>query len=394
MKLLVVGHMYLNAFNQRKYAEMKRQCASLQLRILTPRSMPHVFRRYIREIRPELTRDEVVDIREFVGRSHMSYVLNPIHFARILREFKPDHIHIEEDPYSAVGVEAVTLARVFCRKAKISFFIWDNLARKPRFPLNAIKDLLNQYSLSRAGLVVCGNREGERLLRSKKGFLGRTAILPQMGVDDSDYAGGVNSDLRDELGVADDVPLIGYIGRLIPEKGVALLLQALDALKDIPWKALFLGAGPLAAELAGHWKMQLGDRLIVRDAVPHKDVPSYMRALDMLVLPSYSTTTWKEQFGMVLAQAMMAGVPCIGSTSGAIPDVIGPGGIVFKEKDVDDLASAIRKLAGDEAQRRMLGRMASEFAKEHYTDTVVAKSYLNAFGWDRCVPQRTACGTE
>ncbi len=94
MKLLVVSHTYIIAFNQRKYVEMKRQCEGLELRILTPRAIPHVFQRYTREIAPELTKEEVVSIREFFGRSHMSYVLDPLRFAKVLREFQPDRIHI------------------------------------------------------------------------------------------------------------------------------------------------------------------------------------------------------------------------------------------------------------------------------------------------------------
>lgn len=183
MRLLVVGHTYLIAFNQQKYVEMKRQSEGLELRILTPRSMPHAFKRYTRELAPGLSADEVVDIREFFGRSHMSYVLDPFRFAKVLREFRPDRVHIEEDPYSAVGVEAVFLTRLICPLAKLSFFIWDNLARVPRFPLNVIKRVLNRYSLSKADLVVCGNKDGELLLRGKKGYKGRTAVLPQMGLN-------------------------------------------------------------------------------------------------------------------------------------------------------------------------------------------------------------------
>lgn len=379
MKLLVVGHAYIIAFNQRKYIEMKRQCEGLELRILTPRAVPHIFKRHTRELAPGLSTDEVVDIREFFGRSHMSYVLDPFRFAKVLREFQPDRVHIEEDPYSAVGVETVFLTRLICPSAKISFFIWDNLARVPRFPLNVIKRKLNRYSLSKADLVVCGNKDGELLLRAKKGYNGRTAVLPQMGVTPDSYAASQTHSIRDELLIPADIPLIGFVGRLIPEKGVSQLFEALHRLKELKWRVLILGSGPLESEITGKWQQMFGDRLIYRKAVPHAEVPAYMLAMDILVLPSYETPYWKEQFGLVLAQAMMLGVPCIGSSSGAIPDVIGPGGLVFKEKDVDDLVLILERLMVDVELRKSLAQTAQSFALQHYTHAAVATAYLKQF---------------
>ncbi len=383
MRLLVVGHTYLTAFAQRKYATMKQQCADLELRILTPRAISHLFARYTRERAPDLSAEEVVDIREFFGRSHMSYVLDPFRFAKLLREFRPDRIHIEEDPHSAVGVETVFLARLFCPSAKISFFIWDNLARVPRFPLGLVKRWLSRYSLNQAELVVCGNREGERLLQEKKGYRGRVAVLPQLGLDPERYATARPSPIRHELAVSADVPLIGFVGRLIPEKGVLLLLAALQRLLDLEWRVLLLGVGPLESALSNKWRAALGDRLIHRKAVAHADVPAYMAALDILVLPSYETPAWKEQFGLVLAEAMLAGVPCIGSSSGAIPDVIGPGGLVFKEKDVDDLEQVLKRLLTDGALRHSLAQKAHEFSRQCYTNEAVAAAYLRQFGFAR-----------
>jgi glycosyltransferase involved in cell wall biosynthesis len=381
MKLLIVGHTYLTAFSQYKYVELKRQCESLELRILTPRSIPHVFKRYTRELAPGLSSDEVIDIREYFGRSHMSYVLDPIQFVRVLREFQPDRVHIEEDPYSAVGVETVFLTRLIWPSAKISFFILDNLARVPRFPLSAIKRILNQYSLSKAELVVCGNREAECLLREKKNYKGRTAVLPQTGLEPDLYLPPKTNSAKDNLLIPANIPLIGFLGRLTPEKGIIILLEALSRLKDVEWRVLIIGSGPLEGEITGKWQQMLGERLVYREAVPHTDVPSYIQALDVLVLPSYGTQYWKEQFGLVLAMAMLAGVPCIGSSSGAIPDVIGSGGLIFQEKDVDDLARLLERMLVDVELRESLAVNARNFALQHYTHAAVAVAYMDQFGW-------------
>ncbi|HZW26321.1 MAG TPA: glycosyltransferase family 4 protein [Gallionella sp.] len=380
MRLLVVGNSYLTAFAQRKYVEMKRLDPGLELRLLTPRAVPHLFQRYERECASGLSAAEVIDIREFFGRSHMTYVFDPLHFARVLREFRPHRIHIEEDPHSAVGLETVLLARLICPTAKISFFIWDNLARVPGFPLNIVKRLLTRYCLKRTELVVCGNDEGERLLREKKGYAGRAVVLPQLGLEPEPYLAPLVRPLKDELSIPPGVVLLGFLGRLVPEKGILLLLEAVQRLEQANWRLLVVGSGPLEAEIEGKWQEVLGERLLFRRAVPRTEVTDYMKALDILILPSYGTPRWKEQFGLVLAMAMMAGVPCVGSSSGAIPEVMGPGGLVFREQDAADLASVLERLLADTDLRRELGAAARDFALRHYTHEVVGRAYLEQWG--------------
>jgi len=145
------------------------------------------------------------------------------------------------------------------------------------------------------------------------------------------------------------------------------------------WRLLIIGNGKLKQEIQNDWRQRFGKRLTLLDAVPHKAVSQYLRSLDIFVLPSYGTPMWKEQFGLTLAQAMLAGVACIGSSSGAIPEVMGSGGLVFPERDLDSLTSALKSLLESKDLRTQLGENAREFALQHYTNAVVAEGYLNAF---------------
>jgi glycosyltransferase involved in cell wall biosynthesis len=278
-----------------------------------------------------------------------------------------------------VGVETVFLASRVCRRATISFFIWDNLARTPRFPLNVIKRAFTRYSFARCGLVVCGNTEGQRLLREAKGYTGPSLVLPQVGLDPDEYIAPLPPDPPELLAKRNDALLIGFLGRLVPEKGVLLLLEALLRLKGLKWKLLLVGNGELRGVIRDHWQNKFGDRLIMMGPITHEAVSQYLRHLDIFVLPSYSIPTWKEQFGLAMAQAMMAGVACIGSSSGAIPEVLGPGGLIFKERDVDNLTCALKRMLESEALRRELGDKARAFVLQRYTNTAVASAYLTAF---------------
>ena len=379
MKLLIVGHTYITAFAQQKYVAMKELAPDLQLRLVVPPDKDDVLMSYQLERHPRLEPQEIVPLPVLFPQSHMTYIHPPHRLAAVLKTFYPDHIHIEEDPHSLVGIETVFLTRLVCRQATVSFFIWDNLAHSPRFPLDLAKRVFTRYAFTRSDLVVCGNREGQVLLRKVKAYVAPSLVLPQLGLDPDEYKGPLAPRLCQLLPRASDTPLLGFLGRFVPEKGVRLLLDALSQLQTKKWKLVLVGNGVLKEEIRTHWQTVLGERLICLDSVPPQDVSQYMRYLDIFVLPSYGTPVWKEQFGLALAQAMMAGVACIGSSSGAIPDVLGPGGLIFQEQDRDDLVRTLEALLDSPQLRYELGQKARTFALQHYTNRHVASSYLAAF---------------
>jgi L-malate glycosyltransferase len=104
-------------------------------------------------------------------------------------------------------------------------------------------------------------------------------------------------------------------------------------------------------------------------------MPSAYAQLDVLVLPSRTTPTWKEQFGRVIVEALWCNVPVVGSDSGEIPHVIEltGGGLIFREGDPEMLAERLRTLRAAPVLRRELaatGRQAVErlFAVPAATD--------------------------
>src|ERR1700687_3957462 len=123
--------------------------------------------------------------------------------------------------------------------------------------------------------------------------------------------------LRQQLGLSEGI-VVGYAGRLVPEKGIELLLRALESLPEHPWKLLLLGSGPLEDAIHRLWMPRFPGRIIHVPAVVLCDVPHYLRCMDIFVLASYATQVWKEQFGLSLAQAMLLGIPSVVSSSGAI----------------------------------------------------------------------------
>lgn len=168
---------------------------------------------------------------------------------------------------------------------------------------------------------------------------------------------------RQRFGFGDEV-VVGFVGWLGPEKGVSWLIEAFGKIGVRAQLSIF-GAGPELANLR-----RLAESLNVnaqfRGAVPLRDIPTVMAALDLLVVPSLSMPAWQEQWGRVVGEAMLAGTPVIASSSGSLPEVVGQGGIVVQEGDVDALGSAIQRLVTDEVSRRAAAACAAAWANDRF----------------------------
>jgi glycosyltransferase involved in cell wall biosynthesis len=148
---------------------------------------------------------------------------------------------------------------------------------------------------------------------------------------------------------------VGYAGRLVPSKGLADLLAGVRKLAA-PVELLLIGNGELRGELEG--QTIPGSSVRVLDGLTHDQMAAAYAQLDVLVLPSLTTPTWKEQFGRVIVEALWCGVPVLGSDSGEIPWLIGltGGGLVFPEGDATALAGQLVKLRESPPLRDELAR--------------------------------------
>jgi glycosyltransferase involved in cell wall biosynthesis len=361
------------------------------LRLVVPTRMQGRFGPLTYEVHPALSPEDVIPLKPWMEglQAHMAYVHNPVRMASILREFQPDVIHIEEEPHALITVETIAMQRIFASSAAVTLHECDNIFRTRRFPLGVVKRNLRAYSLRRTTAALCANQRSTELLRAEGYFGGFIEILPQYGFDATEHKPGNESRLRAELGLERAV-VVGHVGRLAEEKGLRPLIAALSRLQAYPWKLLLLGAGPLEDEIRECWTAEFPGRVVVVPAVPLEQVAPYLRCVDIFVLASNSMPAWQEQFGTSLAQAMLTGIPSIGSTSGAIPEVLGPGGLVFAEGQTEDLARALQELLASPERRQQLGALGREFALRNYAKESVAAHYLAAFERARNVGSRVS----
>jgi glycosyltransferase involved in cell wall biosynthesis len=167
----------------------------------------------------------------------------------------------------------------------------------------------------------------------------RTLVCPP-GIDLDRFAAA-----RAPRPPADGSHLILSAGRLVWEKGHQDLIRALALLRlrgrtDV--RALIVGSGPEASRLkALVGDLGLRDSISFLPSVPYYEMPSLYAKASCLVLASIPVRYWEEQFGMVLAEAMAGHVPVVASSSGAIPEVVGPCGQYVAPGDWVGLADTL-----------------------------------------------------
>jgi glycosyltransferase involved in cell wall biosynthesis len=298
----------------------------------------------------------LVDPIRFNGNFHLHYYPK---LERRLHEFRPDILHMDEEPYNLATWLATRQARSL--GVKSLFFSWQNIQQQYPFPFN----VLEKQVLSAVDYAIVGN-EASAAVWQAKGYTGPIAVIPQFGVRPDIFRPPARRD-------AGRAFAIGSTGRrLVPEKGVDVLLRAAAELPGL-WQVHIAGEGPeqpalerLARELG------ISDRVLFDGVIPSGDMPAYLGELDVVVLPSRTLPNWMEQFGRVLVEAMACELPVIGSDSGEIPNVIGTAGLVFPEGDASALGQHLAKLMRDEALRVRLGKAGRERVLQHYTQEQVA----------------------
>lgn len=298
------------------------------------------------------------------GRNHL-HVYPGI--GGLLDRLRPDFVHIDEEPYSAVTLQ---LARA-CRRRGVPclFFAWQNLAKRLPPPFGALRSWVFEHV---SGGIAGTPRAADMLRRA--GFAGPLAVIPQLGIDPERFTPNVEARgrIRRALGVPDDGFLVGFGGRLVQEKGVDLLVDAVSRLPDA--RLLVLGGGPEQPRLEALVRAAgAAERIYLAGRIRSLEMPSWLSALDALALPSRTTPRWSEQFGRILVEAMACAVPVVASASGEIPHVVGDAGVLVPEGDAAALAIALARLAADQRARAELGRRGRERVLERFTHERIAE---------------------
>ena len=292
---------------------------------------------------------------------------------RLVGQLKPDILYVDAEPENYAAVQALLSLRVTSRSTRLALVSSRTIDhRRVGFPyrlsmLHRICDgVIRRYP---PDLLFVRPKSAIPLMAN----YARTIVeLPHV-VDCSVFRRG-----RSRRSGGRQLT-IGYLGRLVEEKGIPLLIETM---RDMPEHVnlMIVGSGKIGGQLEELVRsFHISDRVRFHSAVRYADVPGILNRFDILVLPSIATKYWNEQFGRVLIEAMACGVPVVGSDSGGIPDVVGDAGLLFRSGDRVDLARKILQLVSDPGLRRKYQLRGRDRAVTLFDAPVIATKMADAF---------------
>lgn len=202
-------------------------------------------------------------------------------------------------------------------------------------------------------------------------------IIPSV-VDLDRFRPGLDaSAIRRDLGL-EGKRVLAFTGRLVPHKGVDVILRALAGLtNDVV--LLAIGTGPRFADLRRlAYRLGVTHRVRFLTNVSDADLPRYLCAADLFVFPSQNRL---EGFGLAVAEAMAVGLPVITADMPGVREVIEPGkeGLLAEPLMAADLAARIREILGDDAMRSRMAAAARKRAEERYGVETVTGQLLRVY---------------
>lgn len=289
----------------------------------------------------------------------------------VMDRFVPDLIHLDEEPYSAVTFQAGSAARR--RGIPFVFFAAQNIPKRYPPPFHSMRRWVFDHA---AGGIAGTGQAADVLLHF--GFRSLLRVVPQMGVDPAVFRADARrrADSRGSFGCAPDAPVVAFIGRLVREKGIDLLLRALATIPEL--YCVIAGSGPEEGSLRKLASaLGIESRVRFMGHIPSMAIPGVLAGADLLCLPSRNTQRWSEQFGRVLVEAMSTEVPVVVTDCGGMPGVVGDCGKVVPMDDVDALSTALEQLASDQTHRVELGRcgrarVIDEFSQHRIVEDTLA----------------------
>jgi glycosyltransferase involved in cell wall biosynthesis len=310
----------------------------------------------------------------------------PFHFARpfprLPADFpidKVDVIHCQH-PFTVGRLGAETARKYGIPMVYTAHSLYDNMAASAKSPImrslgpQAMRGMMRRFC-DTADYVIVPSRTTRAALRDDR-IQARFVVIPS-GVRQPVARPEARQEIRAQIGLAEETPLLLYVGRIGPEKHLDLLLHSVKRLarRALPaplsdFQLLIVGDG-MSRHALEHETEHLGlqKRVHFVGEKPHETIGDWYAAADLFALPSPCETQ-----GLVLVEAMWAGLPCVAIDEGGPKEIVRQGEtglrVPFEE---EAFTNAIEFLLRDPETRQRLGENARLHANDHSPEAMARK---------------------
>lgn len=300
---------------------------------------------------------------------------------KVIRSRVWDFMLVEAEPWQPLKWQALVLAKLAGRECVRCYgeFTWENILRP------GLKGWVFAWAYRLTARVldfwVAGNQTAGAILRDFGMPSERVLVCTQVGVKlpAVEKGGADRNKLKAAAGLTEGAFVAGFAGRLVLEKGIEDLYQAVrmaNAREGRIVELVLMGRGPLESKMRSRQESGEAPWLRLVPPVTFEEVEEQLPMMDLLVLGSHRVRSrkmcWEEQFGHILVEAMATGVVVCGARSGAIPEVIGDEAMLFESGDVVGLAVLLRRCADDPSFFDERRRRQGQRVREEYTHEAVA----------------------
>lgn len=370
VKLAIVSHSCIKRINRSVYYNLAEVNNQLQLFFITPKEIRkgNVIIASEREQNPE---HRLIKLEQ-LGDGLRTFTLNNL--IETLNEIKPDIVLLENDPVSRIAMQASKWTRQ--NRKKIYCLTNDNFTRNIResFKRGGIKTVLQDQVINKQhkriskyidGLFVI-NKEGKEIF-TKKGYADKVIQIP-LGYNEKYFYPKHNAQLafKKKNNISSETTIISYFGRIVEEKGIHLLIDELEKLKNENWFFMidsFEANGAYQENIIKRLNSQAFEDKVLKFEAEHGEIAKYMQVTDITVAPSLCTPQYREQYGRVIPEAMACGSAVIASNSGQLPDLVGDAGMVFENGNALALSEKILFLLQNKEYLNKLKEKAANRAK-------------------------------
>ena len=378
--IIVAGHFLAKYESRRKYSDIcNLEKNNYHFVYITPISeYSEIAGTYKTDTEYTTINDTLEKLNTYISnpKKHWLYLHNPISLLRIFRKYKPRLLIIENEPHSFLTVELFFTFKIYSFlkgvKSKIIIFSWDNIYLTNKIPKLIYKKLIDYIVTLNLYMIICGNKKCYYNFIKRGVRKDKLKQFPQVGIDTKNIKNFDSNPINKK-----EISLI-YCGRLVPEKGIHILIKSNLLLNKKGFNIKTTIAGNGYGTYFEYLKSLKNNQKSIEfiPALSKMEMYKAFSESTFFVLPSLTTKKWVEQFGLTLAEAM-ASKNCLalGSSSGAIPEVISFNECIFKENSVNSLTTLIIYFINNSKIRSELSKKQSEYAVLNYSFKAIAECY-------------------
>ena len=287
----------------------------------------------------------------------VSYYIKSI-FA--VKKINPDIVHVQTIFLALSGL----LIKKFLRKPYVVYGRGSDVYLR-----QGLENLISKPILKNADAVIVLTEDMKRGIQK---IWNKDVFVIPNGIDLERFENLSKEDLRSKLEIKEE-KIIVFVGTLRSVKGVKYLIEAMKIIidKNKNTRLFIVGDGKERKYLENLVKELVLEKYVTFiGKVPNEEVPEYMAASDVFVLPSLS-----ESFGIVNLEAMASGLPIVATNVRGLPEIIknGENGFLVEPKNPEQIADKVSLLLEDDELRERMSRKNREKAKRYSWEAVIEK---------------------